>query len=90
MVNFFITICVKLFPILVNLQVWYLVLSFCVDTCLGISKQRNKYGHGKIVSECKCSCSAGVESVDGITLLGKLYKMNVRLDWLVRLEMSIH
>ena len=26
----------------------------------------------KIVNECKCSCSAGVESVDGATVLGKL------------------
>ena len=43
-----------------------------MDTCLGISKQHNKYGHGKIVSECKCSCSAGMESVDGVTVLGKL------------------
>ena len=43
-----------------------------MDTCLGISKHHNKYGHGKSVNECKCSCSAGVESVDGITVLGKL------------------
>ena len=52
-----------------------------MDTGLGISKQHNKYGHGKIVNECKYSCSAGWESVDGVTVLGKLYKMNVRLNW---------
>ena len=31
----------------------------------------NEYGHDKIVNECKCSCSAGVESVDDTTVLGK-------------------
>ena len=48
-----------------------------------------EYGHGKIVNECKCSCSAGVESVDGITVLGKFYKINLRLDRLVRLETRV-
>ena len=45
-----------------------------MDTCLGDMKQTAaiEYDHDKIVNECKCSCFAGVESVDGITVLGKL------------------
>ena len=48
-----------------------------MDICLCILKTKQlltEYGHGNIVNECKCSCSAGVESVDGITVLGKLQK----------------
>ena len=76
MVNFFITICVQLFPILINLQVWHLVVSFflCGDLSWKFKTKQllNKYGHDKIVNGCKCSCFAGVESVDGATVLGKL------------------
>ena len=46
-----------------------------MDTCLCIFKTKQQlieYGHGNVVSECECSCSAGVESVDGVTVLGKL------------------
>ena len=75
MVNFFITICVQLFPILINLQVWHFVVSFlCGDLSWKFKTKQllNEYGRDKIVNECKCSCSAGVESVDGVTVLGKL------------------
>ena len=55
---------------------------FCVDTCLCIFRTKqlfNELGHGKIVNESKCSCSAGVEGVDGVTVLGKL--QDDMLDW---------
>ena len=58
-----------------------LIPAFCVDTCLCIFKTKqllNEYDDGKIVNECKWSCSTGVESVDGVTVLGKL--QNVRVD----------
>ena len=63
-----------------------------MDTCLCILKTKqllNEYGHDKIVNECKCSCSAGVESVDGATVLGKLQDECQAIDWLVRLEMGV-
>ena len=65
----------------INLQVWYLVV-FCVDTCLCIFRTKQLlivYDHGKIENECKCSCSAGVESVDSVTVLGKL--QDDMLNW---------
>ena len=46
-----------------------------MDTCLCIFKTKQlliEYGHGNVVNKCKCSCSEGVESVDGVTVLGKL------------------
>ena len=58
-----------------------MVTFLCGHLCLHFQNVQllSEYDHGKIVNECKCSCSAGVESVDGVTVLGKLPNE----DWLV-------
>ena len=45
---------------------WTPILALCNKQLL------IEYDHDNIVNECKYSCFAGVESVDGVTVLGKL------------------